>query len=243
MEIGAYLQCYKNPYATYKCLEQFRRFYPNGTVVLLSDNGYNYSNMAEFFNCIYIHCDENLWLTYRDVDSNGALVNSKKLVRRVYDAFEMINEEYIMWLEDDVIINGPIRDEFRYDINGYCPNKLETSILCKRYKNLDSNRTYRFSGHGGTVFHKSNTLSAFLRDDILNDVVVNWSKYALPVTIGQDYLFSILVTVNNGTIGPYNGHGERYNDRVEPSIIVQHQYKYWYGKPMPSELNHLISFS
>ena len=80
MNIGAYLQCYKNPYATYKCLESFRKFYPTSTVVLLSDNGYDYSKMAEYFNCIYIHSDENLVLIYDNLGTEGALVNSKKLV-------------------------------------------------------------------------------------------------------------------------------------------------------------------
>ena len=36
--LGAYFQCYKNPYATYKCLESFRKYYPHNTVVLLSNN-------------------------------------------------------------------------------------------------------------------------------------------------------------------------------------------------------------
>ena len=59
-EFGAYLQCYKNPYATYKCLESFRTFYPDNTIVLLSDNGYDYTKMAEYFKCIYIHSNENI---------------------------------------------------------------------------------------------------------------------------------------------------------------------------------------
>lgn len=241
MEIGAYLQCHKNPYATYKCLEQFRRFYPSGTVVLLSDNGYNYVKMAEIFNCIYVHSDENLWLTYRELEGDGALTNSKKLVRRVYDAFKLIKEDYVMWLEDDVIINGRIIDEFRYDINGFCPNTLVTRQLCSTYKILVPGRQYPFSGHGGTVFHKSKTLSAFLREDIIDKVVPNWLKYDLPITLGQDYLFSILVTLNGGTIGPYEGHGERHDNQIDPRITVQHQYKYWYGTPMPDELKHLVT--
>jgi hypothetical protein len=60
---GAYLQCHKQPLATYKCLESFRNNYPDSTVILLSDNGYDYSEMANFFGCIYIHENENIWLT------------------------------------------------------------------------------------------------------------------------------------------------------------------------------------
>jgi len=241
MEIGAYLQCYKNPYATYKCLEQFRRFYPSGTVVLLSDNGYNYSKLAEFFNCIYVHSDENVPVNLIDFHKTDAVLNSKKLIRRVLDAFSLIKEDYVMWLEDDVIINGRIIDNFKYDINGFCPNTLVTQKLCDTFKILGKNRKYRFSGHGGTVFHKLNTMSALLREDVIDEIVPNWSKYDLPVTIAQDYLFSILVTIQGGSVGPYDGHGERHDNRVDPRIIVQHQYKYWYGFPMPNELKHLVT--
>lgn len=241
MEIGAYLQCYKNPYATYKCLEQFRRFYPSGTVVLLSDNGYNYRKMADFFNCIYVHSDENVPVNITDFSKTNALLNSKKLVRRVCDAFQIIKEDYVMWLEDDVIINGRIADDFRYDINGFCPNTLVTTFLCSDYKILDSNRKYPFTGHGGTVFHNKNTLAALSREDIMDQVVPNWLKYDLPSTLAQDYLFSILVTLNGGIIGPYYGHGERHDNKVDKRITVQHQYKYWYGFPMPSELKYLVT--
>ena len=39
MDLAAIFQCYKNPLATYECLESFRRFYPDSQIVLLSDNG------------------------------------------------------------------------------------------------------------------------------------------------------------------------------------------------------------
>jgi len=46
MDLAAIFQCYKNPLATYECLESFRRFYPDSQVVLYSDNGYDYIEMA-----------------------------------------------------------------------------------------------------------------------------------------------------------------------------------------------------
>jgi hypothetical protein len=66
-EIGAYFQCYKQPYATYKVLESYRKYYPTETIVLLSDNGYNYEKMAKHFNCIYIHDTINTHLIYKQI--------------------------------------------------------------------------------------------------------------------------------------------------------------------------------
>jgi hypothetical protein len=240
MNIGAYLQCYKNPYATYKCLESFRKFYPTSTVVLLSDNGYDYSKMAEYFNCIYIHSVENLVLIYDNLGTEGALANSTKLVKRFCGALLLCEEDYVMWLEDDVSINNKITDNFQYDINGFCPNTIVTDVLCKNYPILESGKKYHFTGHGGSVFHKKNTLNALVKEEVLTDVVNNWQKYELPTTLCQDYLFSILVTLNGGTIGPYNSHSECQHDIIQTGIDIQHQYKRWYGFPMPEHLKYLV---
>ena len=80
MKFGAYFQCYKNPYATYKCLESFRKFYPESTIVLLSDNGYNYSEMAKKFNCIYIHEMTNLPFIHNNLQDESYIICSNKLL-------------------------------------------------------------------------------------------------------------------------------------------------------------------
>jgi hypothetical protein len=68
MEIGAYFQCYKQPCATFRSLALFRQSYPKGTIVLVSDNGLNYSMMANFFNCIYIHDKVNTNVNWKSTD-------------------------------------------------------------------------------------------------------------------------------------------------------------------------------
>jgi len=240
MNVGAYFQCYKNPYATYKCLESFRNFYPTNTIVLVSDNGYNYSKMAEYFNCIYIHSNENLPLIYNHIGTEGALINSKKLTKRFCEALLLCKEDYVIWLEDDVSINNKITDDFRYDMNGFCPNTIVTDVLSEKYTIFKSNTKFHFTGHGGSVFHKKNTLNAIMKEEVLTDIVNNWQEYELPKTLCQDYLFSILVILNGGTIGPYKGHSERGGHDIQPDIDIQHQYKRWYGVPMPHHLKHLV---
>jgi len=237
---GVYLQCYKNPLATFKCLESLRRYYPNCTVILLSDNGYDYSEMAKLFNCIYIHDNEQLLLTYKDLDSGNHIINSKLLIKRIYDAFLLCKEDYVMWLEDDVSINKPIVDTFKYSINGFCPNRIneKSNIELKRfYPFIEENKIYKITGHGGSVFHKQTLLQAFEKDEIITDVLINWKNYKFPSDLGQDFFFSVLVILNGGTIGPYEGHYDC--NTLNPSIAVQHQYKRWYGI-FPDELKQFV---
>ena len=240
-EFGAYLQCHKNPYATYKCLESFRKFYPDNTVVLLSDNGYDYTEMAKYFRCIYIHSDENIVFIHKDVNDIGRFENSFKLIERIVNAFELCNEKYVMWLEDDVSINKPIVDTFMYEINGFCPNRIsDESIqrLQKKY-NLDTNKKYYFTGHGGSVFNKNFFIECMKKKELILDIIENWVYYQFPSDIAQDFLFSVIITLYGGSIGPYQGHYDGYNG-LNTDITVQHQYKVWYKIPLPDNLKHLI---
>lgn len=127
--LGAYFQCYKNPFATYKCIKSFRKFYPNNTIVLLSDNGYNYSEMAKYFNCIYIHEYDNAKFIHDNMEDGSHIINSNKLIERIKKVFNLIQEDYVMWLEDDVVINNIITDDFHYDLNGFCPNEIPINQL------------------------------------------------------------------------------------------------------------------
>ena len=230
---GAYFQCYRSPMSTYKCLESFRRHYPTATVVLLSDNGYNYAKMAEQFGCIYIHSHEN----YRLCDI--ATRNVPALLKRIQDAFRLIPEEYVMWLEDDVSVNAPVTDTFRYDINGYCPNTYSRKMIEALQQTYPLDRgIYRWAGHGGAVFHRENLITYLDNRSMLDDILFNWPRYQLPATICQDFVISLMINIQQGTIGPYEGHADDHLG-LNSSIKIQHQYKVWYSTPFPPELAYL----
>jgi hypothetical protein len=234
MSLGAYLQCYKNPYATYKCLESFRTYYPDATIVLLSDNGYDYTEMAKQFDCIYIHSHEQLLFMLRLEDDY--ITESCKLLDRIEKAFPLVKEDFIMWLEDDVSVNGVIQDSFRYDLNGCCPNVFNAFWKIDKEK-YPLNGEYRWSGHGGSVIHKDNFLKYLKNKVIIQDILANWKNYNLTANLCHDFFWSLIITLNGGTIGPYQGHADcNYKN---DSITVQHQYKIWYNVPMPEELKYL----
>jgi len=240
--LGFYLQCYKNPYATYKCLENCRKFYPKNTIVLLSDNGYNYSEMANYFNCTYIHEYQNIWLTHKNLDDGSHFTNSYNLINRIKKAYNLINEDYIMWLEDDVSINNAIIDNFKYDLNGFSPNQFSDMSIAElqtKYPFLNNNIIYRYNGHGGSVFHKKNFLTYLENIEIINDILTNWKIFNFPSDLGQDFFFSAIILLNKGSIGSYDGH-EDCTFKNE-HIIVQHQFKTFYGHPMPEDLKYLVN--
>ena len=232
---GAYLQCHKQPYATYHCLLSFRTHYPNATVVLLSDNGYDYTEMAKHFRCIYIHGESIPLMVTLEEDY---ITKSHTLIERMEKVFPLIKEEYIMWLEDDVRVNDLIQEPFRYDLNGHCPNQFTWNIDKTKYP---LHGVYHWSGHGGSVYHKEKLLSYFKNKTVIQDVLVNWKKYNLTSNICHDFFWSLIITLQGGTVGPYKGHADCYYKNE--NIRVQHQYKVWYNVPMPKELAHLVNLN
>jgi len=238
---GAYLQCYKNPLATYICLQSFRKHYPTSTIVLLSDNGYDYSEMAKHFQCIYLHETETVLLTCRDKEIKSGLYkdNTHRLIDRLSLCFELCPEDYVMWLEDDVHIHGPVDSDFAYDMNGWCPNTFQPftiKALAGTYTFLDTTKPYRFTGQGGSIFHKKRFLQYINNREIVDDVLDKWNHYC-GYELGQDLFFSLLATLGKGTIGPYSGHGEFHSCS---NMTVRHQYKIHYGKPLPQDLQYLV---
>uniref|UniRef100_A0A6C0HKJ4 Glycosyltransferase n=1 Tax=viral metagenome TaxID=1070528 RepID=A0A6C0HKJ4_9ZZZZ len=246
---GAYFQCYKNPYATYMVLESFRRHYPSSTVVLCSDNGYDYTKMAEHFNCIYHHRTKNMWLIYGDCveldkGKDGAHIPwAKELLSHMKSMFSLIKEDYILWLEDDLSINHPISDSCINDINGFNPNHYWENMkvqLSKTYTHIHPSKDYTWSGGGGSIFNKSSILRYLDNEIIIDDLLMNWSSYNLTREIVCDFLLSIIVHCNCGTVGSLHAVEDGPRNEIVSSLAIQHQYKRYYGVPMPHELYYLI---
>jgi hypothetical protein len=244
LNIDAVFQCYKNPYATYKCLESFKQFYPNSTIILMSDNGYNYTKMAKHFNCIYIHYDNNLETINRSKDNDNVYEWGHKMIERFKNALQFCKEDYVMWLEDDVKVNGHIQSVMKYDLNGYCPHKIPLDSYLKLRQDfsldglfLNQDKEYRWSGHGGSIFNRKNMLNYFENTYIIDKLLKNWYKYMYFANeIVQDLLFSMIIHLNNGTIGSYIEHNDSYG-------IIQHLYKEYYNKDLPNNIIELIKFN
>jgi hypothetical protein len=185
--------------------------------------------MAKHFRCIYIH-DKSLPLITKVEEDY--VTKSFRLIERIEKVFSLIPENYVMWLEDDVCVNGVIQDMFRYDLNGYCTNVLNDYWKVEKYP---FKGVKYWSGHGGSVYRKEGLLTHFKNKPLIHDILKHWKTDV----IYHDLFWSLIITLNGGTVGPYEGHADcGYKNE---SITAQHQYKVWYGVPMPKVLSHLVS--
>ena len=245
---GAYYQCYKNPYATYKCLESFRNIYPKNTIILISDNGYDYTEMAKQFDCIYIHETNKARLEIKnDIISIETLKeNFQNWSNRIIKSCLLCDEEYIMWLEDDVRVNSKIMDTFQYDLNGFCPNvflKGQIEKYSVDFPILNNDTIYKFSGHGGSVFKKNKLIECFNNNSVTDILFDNWKNYGIH-EFAHDFVLSLLIHINKGTVGSYEGHYDSTQEIVNVDHLrIQHQFKRYYGVPLPTDKLHLVDES
>ena len=54
IEFGVFYQVYNNERAVRFVLDNFRNHFPNNPVVLISDGGDNFSNVADEYNCKFL---------------------------------------------------------------------------------------------------------------------------------------------------------------------------------------------
>ena len=117
LKFGVHYQCYKQDRSTFECLLNFRIHYPEVPIVLISDNGHDFSQMSKYFNCTYIHETEN--------SGNGitnVLVGNNKIdiwLNRIKRTCNILtNVEYILYMEDDLLTRDKITKNPNADLAG-----------------------------------------------------------------------------------------------------------------------------
>jgi hypothetical protein len=237
-DLGAYFQCHKNPYATYESLRRFREFYTSGPIILLSDNGYDYTEMAKHFNCTYLHETTScrLSLPLRD--------GYQPTVERLRKAFSTISTEYFMLLEDDVHVFAKYTQDFNGDINGNCINTLRSSVLNNIPFSVVKNEDKHYTGHGGSVYRTSTMVRLLGNKGQIDWLLDNWEEIGLGPMVDVDIFLSLLVVVNGGRIHHLSEHKDLLTNRVTHTdgLSALHQVKHFYGKELPENLKQLVLF-
>jgi hypothetical protein len=255
--IAAYYQCYKDPYATIQSVKHYRKSYPDNTLYLLSDNGYDYSALAKEYNCIYEHST----VVHGGYPSLTRVEDVELFITRLKKALNHIEEEWVMLLEDDVKVFGPYdMDLLKNHMNGINIGGLQhiTDYFNQQYNNKKSGNRLcgkllndfirlfnphhlddlHYSGWGGTVLNVS-----FFRESLKNDgkiyksIKFLWENTSIKLYV-TDLILSFICFSNGGTIGPLIEACEI--GQYHPSAKSVNFDKSWCGIPVPPEDAHLV---
>lgn len=235
MTIGAFYQCYKNREATDYVLSGFRHHHPESPIVLLSDGGDDFSDLAKKYSCEY-HTQANI-PTVRQ----KALFYDRKTWPIFWASFSkhvsLLDTTHVIWLEDDVDVRRPIPlDKIPYDINGLSVSNLTFRKFHKDFL-IHTRGKELIGGQGGTVFRME-----FLRRLFAKPISEDFELLAslsekcprLKGVIPTDVSISFLSHRAGASFGEWSGYCRtldfNYPKKVaEDSIDVLHLYKKFYA--------------
>lgn len=260
-DLDAIYFCHTHPLATYKSLEAFKKYHPTSKVYLISDNGYNYTEMAKHFDCEYIFSNENIntnftYYKQSKISAYDTISLFTKYCSMYEHVFTKSDKKYIIKLEDDVLVQGVIdTSTFKSAIIGRVNTPYQVRIP-KTF--IDTWYTYHttypkpevmhYTGHGGSIFNREEFLICLGNTKIVEQVInVYISTNILGGYLIDDILFSMFCIVNGYTLQDnptqMEVNSEKNTNKNPEDYIILHEVKENYNKPLPDELKHLVAYT
>lgn len=152
MILGAFHQAYSNRKATENAIRSFRTYHPDSPYFLYSDNGLDFSDIAEKYNCEYVFCDTRIGY---DKCFGFGIEGAFLWMERFYKACKSLNCDYIIMMEDDILIRNEITIPENSEVSGHSTfgNKYDPSYLkylSEKYQVIFQNDWY--GSGGGSIF-------------------------------------------------------------------------------------------
>lgn len=219
-------QCFKNKKATKFSVDSFLKYNSEVPYVLWSDAGDDYS---DFENVTYFYSPINVGYRYYDKDKAFELVDRVRKSCELYP-----NLPYVMWMEDDVLVKGPVKIPSGIDFcagpdvgNKYPPEVVD--YIVNKY-NVERNFDY-YCTAGGTIMSSDvftnnfSLLEKFLDEDYEFIVEKMWRELphhdimimTLHLLCGKKY-----------SVNPHHAELSRNSNWNDPVYTIVHQYKEHY---------------
>jgi hypothetical protein len=224
--------------ASKEVIKSIRKFYPDNTIVVSSDSGPNYYDVAKEYKCDFQYYDYHMGYSVKPY----GLTKEKAFhfLKRFYIACLLSKETHIMCAEDDVCLINKVHVEddweiYAHDTTNYVPEFVLD--LCKQVSGVYPSRPYYGAG-GGTIFKVSTFLENYHKIIHIFDQVYEQIQQHYPTFGYYDCFLTIFYfmcgkkyTVNPGIfeIKPFNKNFDVSTVDKEKYPIV-HLFKNYYPK-------------
>lgn len=231
MILGAFHQAYKNKIATENAIKNFRKFYPDSPYFLFSDDGLDFYDIAEKYNCHYVHCDYRIGY---DKCFGFGKRGSKEWLKRFYMACSTLKCDYIIMMEDDVLIQNYIPIESKVEFYGLNipTNKFPVKFieyLTSKYSAIFHNDWY--GSGGGSIFKTETFINNYQRVSKIFEEEYDYIIDNLNVNFGWVDNFMTTFYYMCGkkyTPNPHLTEVTRNSNWKNPYFAIVHQYKQFY---------------
>jgi hypothetical protein len=166
--IGAYYQVYTNKKATDFVLKNFRLHFPDCPVMLISDGGENFSDLADKYNCGYTYSFNifgNATNNYPQLPYSAERM--LEAWRRHKLACDYSDSDYILILEDDVYITKHFSIEEDFALRGARIGNNFTEEMIKHIVECGGKPSRIYGMCGGSIYN------AHIFKDIYQSAIVD----------------------------------------------------------------------
>eukprot|EP00931_Biecheleriopsis_adriatica_P078898 TRINITY_DN52314_c0_g1_i1.p1 TRINITY_DN52314_c0_g1~~TRINITY_DN52314_c0_g1_i1.p1 ORF type:complete len:359 (-),score=57.42 TRINITY_DN52314_c0_g1_i1:30-1106(-) len=200
---GFYMHVYNEDAAIIYQVRQLKKFFPDSPIYIMSDGGADYSALCKELGCTSDICPpaNDRWHPW-------------PFFRRMYDAAVSLNSEYVVMLEPDNTIEGPIRHEPEFDAGGlsldgrkYGRNgvlEYITSLAQEHVKNFNWDNSSWNVGLCGGSYYRTDALLDAISDD--NMMQIDWAKVARledKEIYSSDFALAHAFAARGYTVGPW----------------------------------------
>lgn len=236
--LAAFYQCHKQPRSFLECVESFRRFYPESTVHIVNDGGYDYSYYCARIGAEYSYVPKETRLL-GPTGAFSSLEAAERYLTRLWNFISTTKETHFVLLEDDVRVIRHHRLPFVYSINGCNESVRLPDIMVEKLTQNGYAGPFHYGGCGGCVFDRQ-----FFADIPFADVQSLLAETPLS-EFHTDQLFTFFALYFGGSIGHYDEFYETfYGDIIErlvtDRVAFLHQYKFDYGREPSEEQRALL---
>jgi len=231
-QIGAYYQCYRNKKSLNFVLENYRKYYPENSIVLVCDGGDDFTEESVKYSCNYLY-DQKIEteknLIFKNINS------AKRFIERLSLNIHHISEDFFILLEDDVYVISAIKSDLNNDINGCNRNEFFSEGISNLINNkrMWPNQKVYYGSFGGCILRTSFFKDILADTNKMDSDLEEYFEKSNQTEWASDKILTYLCLINNGTIGHYSGLAETWYPDIEErmnsnSVEVLHQYKEHY---------------
>ncbi|CAE7365376.1 unnamed protein product [Symbiodinium natans] len=245
-QVGFYFPVHDQVEGVVAVLRSARQFYPESPIYVLQDGG-----SVDFGGL----CRQTRYrCTFERVPGENSRWNPHSWFARMRRAAELLQTQYIIYLEPDVKITRRHRHDFPYDAGGVHDNfnpimSLETKAYLERLgrqRNPCFNVSWAHFGLcGGSYYRTEAVLDAFRPEHVLS---IDWRRLqaheGVDKTMSSDFAMAVALAARGWTVYPWEESAQKFSDvptdpeklsafaaqwpALNPSAAFQHNHKELY---------------
>jgi hypothetical protein len=165
--IGAFYQCFKNQKATEHVLLNFKKHFPESPVTLISDGGDDFSELANKYDISDYHWFPNIVNGFKWPCNAW---QTECWWSRIKLTIDNNPQEYVLILEDDVLVTRPFKIEERFSLRGI----WEPGNIIRKPMSDAIGYNCHYGMCGGGLINVADFLSIY--DDVIEDIKTNHDR-------------------------------------------------------------------